>query len=186
MSNGELAGRGNEVDEVELARFRAYRDNPTNEQRNEIVVSYASLANALAQRFARRGEATEDIVQLRLRAHQRRRFDRSRVSSSASRSTIIGEIKRHFRDRTWGTQVVRSAKDLIPASMKRRRAIRRAAPRADAGRRSRLVGRSVDHVQKPRARRPTVRHVERHVRRRHYTSRPDRWQDHNSLSRSTR
>ncbi|MEO8695002.1 MAG: sigma factor, partial [Acidimicrobiales bacterium] len=64
MSNGELAGRGNETDEVDLARFRTYRDNPTNELRNEIVVSYASLANALAQRFARRGESTEDLVQI--------------------------------------------------------------------------------------------------------------------------
>ena len=46
MSHGELADRGDELDEVELDRFRTYRDNPTNELRNEIVVSYASLANA--------------------------------------------------------------------------------------------------------------------------------------------
>ena len=54
MSHGELTDRGDALDEVELARFRNYRDNPTIEERNEIVVSYASLANALAQRFARR------------------------------------------------------------------------------------------------------------------------------------
>ena len=58
MSHGELTDRGDALDEVELARFRNYRDNPTIEERNEIVVSYASLANALAQRFARGGEAT--------------------------------------------------------------------------------------------------------------------------------
>ena len=151
MSDGELADRGNEVDEAELARFRAFRDNPTNENRNEIVVSYASLANALAQRFARRGEATEDLVQIAhyelIRAVERFDPDRGTPFVSFAVPTILGEIKRHFRDRTWGTHVVRSAKDLIPrineATDELYGELHRAPTPTEVATR---LGRSVDHV----------------------------------------
>lgn len=151
MSDGELSDRGTEIDEVELARFRAYRENPDNEHRNEIVVSYASLANALAQRFARRGEATEDLVQIAhyalIRAVERFDPDRGTPFVSFAVPTILGEIKRHFRDRTWGTHVVRSAKDLIPrineATDELYGELHRAPTPAEVAQR---LGRSVDHV----------------------------------------
>jgi len=151
VSHGELTDRGDALDEVELARFRNYRDNPTIEERNEIVVSYASLANALAQRFARRGEATEDLVQIAhyalIRAVERFDPDRGSPFVSFAVPTILGEIKRHFRDRTWGTHVVRSAKDLIPrineATDELYGELHRAPTPSEVAAR---VGRSVDHV----------------------------------------
>jgi RNA polymerase sigma-B factor len=151
VSHGELEDPAEGLDEAELARFRNYRAHPTNESRNEIVVSYASLANALAQRFARRGEATEDLVQIAhyalIRAVERFDPDRGTPFVSFAVPTILGEIKRHFRDRTWGTHVVRSAKDLIPSINEATDALyselHRAPTPAEVAVR---VGRSVDHV----------------------------------------
>jgi RNA polymerase sigma-B factor len=102
----------------DLARFVAYRADPTVEKRNEIVARHLELAESIARRFARRGEPLDDLVQVAsfglIKSVER--FDPDVGSSFVAFAipTMVGEIKRHFRDRTWTIHVSRPTKDLIP------------------------------------------------------------------------
>ena len=80
-----------------------------------LITSHIPLARALARRFQGRGEALEDLEQvaylgLVLAA---RRFDASRGAafSTYAQVTILGELKKHFRDRAWAMRVPRSVKE---------------------------------------------------------------------------
>lgn len=104
--------------EEELARFADYRADPTIEKRNDIVGGYLDLAESIARRFARRGEPLDDLVQVAsfglIKSVER--FDPAVGTSFVAFAipTMVGEIKRHFRDRTWTMRVSRPTKDLIP------------------------------------------------------------------------
>lgn len=98
-------------------RFRAYRESGDLALRNELVEAHTALATSVAKRFARRGEPLDDLVQV---AHfglvkAVERFDPDHGASFVSFAvpTMLGEIKRHFRDRTWSAKVPRSAKELL-------------------------------------------------------------------------
>lgn len=86
--------------------------------RDEIVERSLWLARRLARRFADRGEPFDDLLQVARIAllHAVDRFDPSHgvPFGAFATPTIIGEIKRHFRDRTWRVHVPRRAKDLRP------------------------------------------------------------------------
>ncbi|MPY92387.1 MAG: SigB/SigF/SigG family RNA polymerase sigma factor [Acidimicrobiia bacterium] len=111
---GEGAG-GEEVDPRE--RFRAYRKTGDIALRNELVEAHTPLAASVAKRFARRGEPLDDLIQVAnfglVKAVER--FDPEHGASFVSFAvpTMLGEIKRHFRDRTWSAKVPRSAKELL-------------------------------------------------------------------------
>ena len=79
--------------------------------RAALVEAHAPLAHSLAARFAGRGEALDDLVQAAMLGllHAIDRFDPDRGLSftTFAWSTITGELKRHFRDRTWGLHVPR-------------------------------------------------------------------------------
>ena len=98
-----------------LGTFGRTRDQAL---RDEIVERSLWLARRSARRFADRGEPFDDVVQVARVAllHAVDRFDPSvGVPFGAfATPTIIGEIKRHFRDRTWPLHVSRRAKDLRP------------------------------------------------------------------------
>jgi len=100
----------------DLARFRAYRDSPTPEGRNGLVSAHLGLARSLARRFVGRGEPLDDLEQVAFEGLVKavERFDPDRGSSFAAFAvpTVVGEIKRHFRDHTWATKVPRGAKEL--------------------------------------------------------------------------
>jgi RNA polymerase sigma-B factor len=102
----------------ELAPFIAYRADPTIARRNDIVARYLDLAESIARRFARRGEPLDDLVQVAsfglIKSVER--FDPEVGSSFVAFAipTMVGEIKRHFRDRTWTMHVSRPTKDLLP------------------------------------------------------------------------
>ena len=100
----------------DLAPFRAYRDHPTPEGRNALVGDHLGLARSLARRFMGRGEPLDDLEQVAFEGLVKavERFDPDRGSSFAAFAvpTIVGEIKRHFRDHTWATKVPRAAKEL--------------------------------------------------------------------------
>jgi RNA polymerase sigma-B factor len=102
--------------EIDLDRFRAYREQPTVEARNQLVEAHLGLARSLARRFAGRGEPLEDLEQVAFEglAKAVERFDPNRGTSFAAFAvpTVVGEIKRHFRDHTWATKVPRAAKEL--------------------------------------------------------------------------
>ncbi len=98
-------------------RFREYRRTGAIEQRNALVEAHTSLAASVAKRFARRGEPLDDLIQVAnfglVKAVER--FDPEHGASFVSFAvpTMLGEIKRHFRDRTWTAKVPRSAKELL-------------------------------------------------------------------------
>jgi len=84
--------------------------------RAEIVERSLWLAHRSARRFSDRGEPFDDVLQVARLAllHAVDRYDPSvGVPFGAfATPTIIGEIKRHFRDRTWRVHVPRRAKDI--------------------------------------------------------------------------
>jgi RNA polymerase sigma-B factor len=84
--------------------------------RGEILALYERLALALARRFADRGEPREDLEQVaRLGLlHAASRFDLARGVQFATYATqtIVGELKKHFRDRSWRLHVPRSLQEV--------------------------------------------------------------------------
>ena len=84
--------------------------------RDKVIESWLPLAQHLANRFAGRGEPIEDLFQTAtvglIKAVDK--FDPERGVEFAAYAipTIIGEIKRHFRDRTWDIRVPRRLQEL--------------------------------------------------------------------------
>lgn len=82
----------------------------------ELIESHLGLARHLAARYQRRGEAAEDLEQVAMLALVRaaRRYDPQRGVPFAGYATpsILGEIKRHFRDRLWTMRVPRPLQEL--------------------------------------------------------------------------
>jgi RNA polymerase sigma-B factor len=97
-------------------RFVIYRHTRQRRLRDELVEEHAGLARLLARRFANRGETTDDLVQVALVGLLKavERFDPGRgfQFSTFATPTILGELKRHFRDHGWAVRVPRSVQDL--------------------------------------------------------------------------
>lgn len=77
----------------------------------ELVRSHLPLAKSLARRYAHRGEPLDDLVQVAelalIRAAGRYRDDRGTSFSTFATASVLGELKRHFRDKTWTIRVPR-------------------------------------------------------------------------------
>lgn len=84
--------------------------------RAELVSLHESLVRFLAAKFANRGEPLEDLIQVGtiglINAIDRFDPDRGLKFSTYATPTIVGEIKRHFRDRSWNLKVPRWLKEL--------------------------------------------------------------------------
>jgi RNA polymerase sigma-B factor len=84
---------------------------PDEEARAELVELYAPLAEYLARRFYGRGEPLEDLIQVAsiglLKSIDRFDPDREVKFSTYATATIVGELKRHFRDKGWALRVPR-------------------------------------------------------------------------------
>jgi RNA polymerase sigma-B factor len=115
----EQAGR-HEIDEDwlddALRRFSVERDRAL---RDEIAEHATWLATRGARRFADRGEPFDDLVQVAriglLNAIDRFDPEQGVPFGAYATPTIMGELRRYFRDHTWGVHVSRRAKDLRPA-----------------------------------------------------------------------
>ena len=74
------------------------------------------LVRSLARRYAGRGEPFDDLVQVGaiglIKAIDRFELERPVELSTYAVPTIVGEIRRHFRDRSWSVQVPRRMKEL--------------------------------------------------------------------------
>lgn len=83
--------------------------------REDLVRNYASLVAYLARRFRGRGEPLDDLIQVANLALLKAidRFDPTRgVRFSAyAAPTIVGELKRHFRDQGWAMRVPRRVQE---------------------------------------------------------------------------
>lgn len=87
----------------------------TQALQDRMVNDHMALARSLARRFEGRGEAAEELRQVALAAlvSCARRFDPTRgvAFSSYATGSVLGELKRHFRDRAWGMRVGRSTQE---------------------------------------------------------------------------
>jgi RNA polymerase sigma-B factor len=99
-----------------MARFRAYAESGDPDLRNGLVEEFAWVARHCARRFADRGEPFDDLVQVGLlgvlKAVQRFDPDHGTSFVSFALPTVLGELRRHFRDATWAVRVPRRLKDL--------------------------------------------------------------------------
>jgi RNA polymerase sigma-B factor len=97
-------------------RFGVYRHTHDRAVRDELVEEHAPLAHFLAGRFSSRGEPRDDLVQVALVGLLKavERFDPARglQFSTFATPTILGELKRHFRDRGWTVRVPRRVQEL--------------------------------------------------------------------------
>jgi len=83
--------------------------------REALILEHLPLVRALARRYADRGEPLDDLIQVGtlglIKAVDR--FDPAKGTDfrSFAAPTVLGEIRRHFRDRTWTMKVPRGLKD---------------------------------------------------------------------------
>jgi RNA polymerase sigma-B factor len=112
---------GEEARRLSIALFERYADPalPTADRdaaREELVHLHLPLVEHCARRFRNRGEAQEDLVQVGtiglLKAIDRFEGERQVEFSTYATPTIIGEIKRHFRDKGWAIRVPRRLQEL--------------------------------------------------------------------------
>jgi len=100
---------------VRLAQLDS--DDPERAQvRDQLVALHAGLAHAQARRFYRRGEPSEDLQQVAMlgliKAIDRYDPDRKVEFSTFATPTILGELRRHFRDTAWAVHVPRGLREL--------------------------------------------------------------------------
>src|SRR6266540_1804947 len=98
------------------SKLEEYAQSGDKVLRDEIVASQVGLAEYLARRFKNRGEPIEDLIQVALLGLLKavERFDPSRglEFSTFATPTVLGELKRHFRDRGWTVRVPRRVQEL--------------------------------------------------------------------------
>ena len=89
---------------------------PDADARGEIARRFLPLADYLARRFAGRGEAHDDLVQVAslglLGAIDRFDPERDVQFSTYAAVTMVGELKRHFRDKGWAIRVPRRLQEI--------------------------------------------------------------------------
>ena len=102
-----------ENDKVLLRRYHEQGDLQAREQ---LIEQYMSLVRSLARRYSYRGEQFDDLVQIGsiglIKAIDRFALSRSVELTTYATPNIIGEIKRHFRDRGWAVRVPRGLQEL--------------------------------------------------------------------------
>src|SRR5258708_4982486 len=98
------------------ALFLKYRQTRDRAIRDQLAEAHLPLATHLAKRFDRRGEPLEDLIQVAslglLKAIDRYEPERGVEFSTFAVPTIVGELKRHFRDRAWSVRVPRRVQEL--------------------------------------------------------------------------
>ena len=131
---------GSEAAVRERHAMDLFRRLPDQDARSELSQIYQPLAEYLARRFYGRGEPLEDLIQVAnlglLKAIDRFDVERGVKFSTYATATVVGELKRHFRDKGWALRVPRRLQE---AGMK--------------------VGRAVTEMYQDLGRAPTVREI---------------------------
>jgi RNA polymerase sigma-B factor len=124
-----------------LTRYQLDRDAAA---RAALVERFLPLARQLARRYAGGGEPLDDLVQVAsvglLKAIDRFDVDRTTAFSSFAVPTMLGELRRHFRDNGWSVRVPRDLQELVAR-----------------------VERVTDELARTSAHRPTVDEIARHI-----------------------
>ena len=93
-----------------------YHEGGDPAARDALVQRFLPLARQLARRYQRGGEPLDDLVQVAslglLKAIDRFDPQRETAFSSFAVPTILGELKRHFRDKGWSVRVPRDLQEL--------------------------------------------------------------------------
>jgi len=160
-NSGTNAPRAYPADGDRAARARADKalleraHGGDQQARAQLVDRFLPLARQLARRYQRGGEPLDDLVQVAshglLKAIDR--FDPSRETafSSFAVPTILGELKRHFRDKGWSVRVPRDLQELAvklePVGEELSRELGRAATPAEIAKRT---GTTVEQVLEAR------------------------------------
>ncbi len=107
------SGQPSEGTRAKFVEFAISRDARV---RDELVEAHLGLAVQLARRFSHRGESQDDLVQVAsialIKAVDRFDPDREVEFSTFATRTIIGELKRHFRDKGWAIRAPRRVQEL--------------------------------------------------------------------------
>ena len=141
-------GRG--ADEL-TDMFVEYRRTGDRRVRNELVEAHRHVADFYVKRYSRRGVPSDDLSQVALLAVVRAvdRYDPGQgvaFATFASR-TIDGELKRHFRDRTWTVRPPRTAQELhLALRHAEETLVQRLRRSPTVAELAAEVGESVDHV----------------------------------------
>jgi RNA polymerase sigma-B factor len=99
-----------------LDAFGQFAESRDPALRDQLIEAHLGLAEYLARRFTNRGEPLDDLVQVAslglVKAVER--FDPSRglEFTTFATPTIVGELKRHFRDKGWAVRVPRRVQEL--------------------------------------------------------------------------
>jgi RNA polymerase sigma-B factor len=96
--------------------LRRYHEDGDLAAREQLIEQYMSLVRSLARRYSYRGEQFEDLVQIGaiglIKAIDRFDLERGVELTTYATPNIIGEIKRHFRDKGWSVRVPRGLQEL--------------------------------------------------------------------------
>jgi RNA polymerase sigma-B factor len=104
------------LDSTDRDLLRRYHAEGDLSAREELIERHLSLVRSLARRYAHRGEQLDDLVQIGsiglIKAIDRFDLDRGVELTTYATPNIIGEIKRHFRDKGWSVRVPRGLQEL--------------------------------------------------------------------------
>ncbi|MDY2788147.1 MAG: SigB/SigF/SigG family RNA polymerase sigma factor [Atopobium sp.] len=111
-SSGKLAWDKQRTHEL----FRNYKEKGDEEAREQLIVNHLNLVRFLAAKFKNRGEPLDDLIQVGtvglIKAIDRFDIERGLEFTTFATPTILGEIKRHFRDKGWSVRVPRRLQEL--------------------------------------------------------------------------
>ncbi|TDP58957.1 SigB/SigF/SigG family RNA polymerase sigma factor [Aminicella lysinilytica] len=101
---------------TDLDKFIKYKEHPTIESRNELVEQYLYMVDILIRKYLGKGVDYDDLYQVGalalVQAVERFDPDRGFEFSSFATPTILGEIKKYFRDKQWSLKVPRRLKEI--------------------------------------------------------------------------
>ena len=96
--------------------FQEYKNDPTVEKRNEIVENYLYMVDILIRKYLGKGVDYDDLYQVGalalVQAVERFDPDKGFEFSTFATPTILGEIKKYFRDKQWSLKVPRRLKEI--------------------------------------------------------------------------
>jgi RNA polymerase sigma-B factor len=102
---------------LEQLLFRRHQRDGDLHARRELIERYLPLARSLARRYERRGESFDDLVQVAslglVKAIDRFDPDREIRFSSYAVPTMLGELRRYFRDSGWALHVPREMQERV-------------------------------------------------------------------------